>query len=136
LRAATGLLGHPYRIRGTVQHGAERGRTLGFPTANLGDVPNLIPAHGVYAGVTQLGQQQFPAAVSIGPNPTFADQRLKVECHFAGFSGNLYGHQIAVDLLAEIRPLQSFSSVTELVQQITTDIRQCQEVACSSIPAP
>lgn len=133
LHAATQLLGHPYRIRGTVQHGAERGRTLGFPTANLGDVPNLIPAHGVYAGVSHIEGCTFPAAVSIGPNPTFADQRLKIECHFPGFSGNLYDQEIAVDLLAEIRPLRSFASVTELVQQITTDIRKCQELASAWI---
>ncbi len=135
LLAATQLLGHPYRVRGTVQHGAERGRTLGFPTANLGDVPNLIPAHGVYAGVSHINGRSFPAAVSIGPNPTFADKRLKIECHFPGFSGNLYDQQIAVDLLAEIRPLRSFSSVTDLVQQITTDVGICQELASAEITA-
>ncbi len=127
LRQATELLGHPYRLRGVVQHGAERGRTLGFPTANLGQIGTLIPAHGVYAGMTQIADQWYPVAVNLGPNPTFADQRDKVECHIVGYSGDLYGQQLAVDLLTELRPLRTFGSVVDLVEQIRRDVAACVE---------
>ncbi len=127
LRLATELLGHPYRLRGVVQHGAERGRTLGFPTANLGEIGTLIPAHGVYAGMTHITDQWYPVAVNLGPNPTFADQRDKVECHIVGYSGDLYGQQLAVDLLSELRPSRTFGSVVDLVEQIRRDVAACVE---------
>lgn len=125
LRLATELLGHPYRLRGFVQRGAERGRTLGFPTANLGEIGTLIPAHGVYAGMTRIAGQWYPVAVNLGPNPTFADQRDKVECHIVGYSGDLYGQQLAVDLLSELRPSRTFGSVVDLVEQIRRDVGEC-----------
>lgn len=125
---AVGLLGHPLRIAGTVVEGAQRGRTLGFPTANLADIPGMLPANGVYAGFCQVSGRKFATAVCIGPNPTFGEQRQKVECHLLGFSGNLYAQLLAVDLLAEIRPLRSFASAQELQLQIQSDIeavRRC-----------
>lgn len=134
LRQATELLGHPYRLRGVVQHGAERGRTLGFPTANLGQIGTLIPSHGVYAGMTHIADQWYPVAVNLGPNPTFADQRDKVECHIVGYSGDLYGQQLAVDLLAELRPLRTFGSVVDLVEQIRRDVAACVECVRDSDP--
>ncbi len=132
LRQATELLGHPYRLRGFVQRGAERGRTLGFPTANLGEIGTLIPAHGVYAGMTHITDQWYPVAVNLGPNPTFADQRDKVECHIVGYSGDLYGQQLAVDLLSELRPSRTFGSVVDLVEQIRRDVAACVECVWDS----
>lgn len=126
LSLAVDLLGHPYRLTGVVIRGAGRGRTIGFPTANLSDVGTFLPASGVYAGLTVLNGQRFPVAVSIGPNPTFGEHREKIECHIDGFSGDLYGQELHIDLVAEIRELQSFSSVDALVQQIRSDIQSCR----------
>ncbi len=122
LRQATELLGHPYRMTGVVRRGAGRGAGLGFPTANLTDIATLLPAHGVYGGQTTIDQRRYPVAVSIGPNPTFGEQREKVECHIDGFSGDLYDRKLQVDLLSEIRPLQSFDSIETLVKQIGQDV--------------
>ncbi len=122
LQEAVDLLGHPYRICGTVCAGARRGRTIGFPTANLEAVSNLLPGHAVYGGVSEVAGRRFPVAVSIGPNPTFGEHSTKVECHLVGFSGDLYSTQLVVDLLQEIRPLQNFASVDELVARIQVDV--------------
>ena len=122
LRRAVELLGHPYRMTGVVRRGAGRGAGLGFPTANLAEIATLLPAHGVYAGKSLLDGKSYPVAVSIGPNPTFGEHREKVECHIDGFSGDLYDRVLQVDLLSEIRPLQSFDSIERLVQQIREDV--------------
>ena len=71
------LLGHPYRLSGIVGRGAERGRTLGFPTANLTEFANLVPGDGVYAAITRIGNTQYSAAVNVGPNPTFGESAKK-----------------------------------------------------------
>ena len=133
LRQATELLGHPYRMTGVVKRGAGRGAGLGFPTANLADIATLLPAHGVYAGHTMLDGQRFPVAVSIGPNPTFGEHREKIECHIDGFSGDLYDKVLKVDLLSEIRPLQSFDSIESLVKQICHDVEMARAL---QLPAP
>ncbi|MFN5285323.1 MAG: bifunctional riboflavin kinase/FAD synthetase [Planctomyces sp.] len=129
---AVKLLGHPYRISGFVHRGAQRGRTIGFPTANLAEIHTLLPAHGVYAGTANIQGHTFPAAVSVGPNPTFGEQREKIEVHLDGFSGDLYGTRLNVDLLAEIRPLQAFSSASELVARITADVAEVRKLAATA----
>ena len=126
---ATNLLGHSYIITGTVSRGAGRGRTLGFPTANLTDIGVLLPADGVYAGATQIDGRTLAVAISIGPNPTFEDNSRKVECHLCNFSGELYGRCIAVEILTRIRALQSFESSDELVAQIQKDVTECSRAA-------
>ena len=129
MAAAVELLGHPYRISGTVRHGAGRGRTIGFPTANLAEIQTLLPAHGVYAGTTEIDGHRYPVAISVGPNPTFGEHREKVECHIDGFTGNLYNQKLSIDLLKEVRALQSFGSVNELISQINSDIETCRRIA-------
>jgi riboflavin kinase/FMN adenylyltransferase len=129
MTAAVELLGHPYRMSGTVRHGAGRGRTIGFPTANLAEIQTLLPAHGVYAGATEINGNRYPVAVSVGPNPTFGEHREKVECHIDGFTGDLYDQKLAIDLLREVRALQSFGSVNELISQINSDIEACRRIA-------
>jgi len=132
LRHAVELLGHPYRLTGIVTQGAGRGRTLGFPTANLTDVQTLLPAHGVYCGQAQIDGHVYPVATSIGPNPTFGEHREKIECHIDGFAGDLYGQDLSVDLLQELRPLQSFESVDKLFQQIQMDVQTCRQIVAAS----
>lgn len=125
LAQAVELLGHPHRISGVVRQGAGRGRGIGFPTANLTEIPVLLPAHGVYAGATEIQGKSYAVAVSIGPNPTFGEHREKLECHIVDFHGDLYGSELSVDLVSEIRPLQSFGSVVQLKEQIRRDIAEC-----------
>ena len=115
-----------------MHRGAQRGRTIGFPTANLTGIETLLPAHGVYAGTADVNGQRWPAAVSIGPNPTFGEQREKIEVHLAGFTGDLYGLRLNVDLLSEIRPLQSFNSASQLIAQITADVALVQDLVASA----
>lgn len=128
LLQAVDLLGHPYRLTGIVRRGAGRGRTIGFPTANLAEILTLLPAHGVYAGMTQLDGKRYPVAVSIGPNPTFGEHREKIECHIDGYSDDLYDRELSVDLLGEVRALESFGSVAELILQIHHDVDACRRI--------
>ncbi|MEZ6129043.1 MAG: bifunctional riboflavin kinase/FAD synthetase [Planctomycetaceae bacterium] len=125
VRAANDLLGHAYTICGAVHRGSQRGRQLGFPTANLCGLEQLLPMDGVYAGRCRMEDRNYATAVSIGPNPTFGDDRRKVECHLVGFVGDLYGSQMTVDILGHVRPLRTFSSVDALTAQIAADVAAC-----------
>ncbi|HET6424640.1 MAG TPA: bifunctional riboflavin kinase/FAD synthetase [Planctomycetaceae bacterium] len=122
LATAVRQLGHPYRLCGQVVDGAHRGRTLGFPTANLSGVKTVIPAHGVYAGGTAVQGQNFAAAVHIGPNPTFGDATAKIEVHLLDFTGDLYGVTLSVDLIDHVRAVRRFADLQELQAQIQADI--------------
>ena len=126
LTDAVSMTGHPHRISGTVGRGAGRGRDMGFPTANLQGVQVMLPGHGVYAGTTQIDTEHFIVAVSIGPNPTFGDQSVKIECHLDSYDGDLYGQILDIDLLSDIRPLQPFDSADDLKKQIKQDVEQCR----------
>lgn len=123
------LLTRPYRIRGMVTHGAGRGAKIGFPTANVSAVDTLLPGHGVYAANAVTAQGNWPAAVSIGPNPTFAEQDVKVEAHLIGFDGSLYGQPLELDFLARLRGVRPFDSVAALQMQLTSDIEAARRVA-------
>ncbi len=119
---AVRLLGHPYRISGVVGRGAERGRTLGFPTANLFDIPTLSPANGVYAAWACLTEGRRAAAVNVGPNPTFGESARKIEVHILNFDGDLYGRMLNVDFLDRVRDVKRFASVEELRTQLEQDL--------------
>lgn len=116
------MLTQAYRVRGLVTHGAARGRQIGFPTANLEAIDTLVPAPGVYAGWCYTDGERFPAAINIGPNPTFSEHRSKVEVHLLGYAGSLYGRPLEVDFLARLRDIQTFSNVESLLQQLHADI--------------
>lgn len=119
---AAELLGTPYRIRGRVTTGLARGRTLGFPTANLIDVATEIPPDGVYAARCQIGDQTYRAAINLGTNPTFAEQQRKFEVHILDFTGDLYGQWLDVDFVARLRDTVAFQSVEKLLEQLQTDV--------------
>jgi riboflavin kinase/FMN adenylyltransferase len=125
---ANKLLLEPYRLRGRVIQGAARGRTIGFPTANLGGIDVLIPPHGVYAGSTQIGVDRYPAAIHIGPNPTFGENATKVEVHLLHFSGDLYGSMLEVELIDQIRGVKKFDGVEQLVKQLKFDIEKVRDI--------
>ncbi len=120
---ARALLTEPYRIRGMAVHGAGRGQRLGFGTANLDAIDTLLPAPGVYAGRGFVNNGAWPAAINIGPNPTFGEHALKVEVHLIGWDGSpLYGQPLEADFLARLRATRKFAGVDELKRQLDDDI--------------
>jgi riboflavin kinase/FMN adenylyltransferase len=125
---AADLLGRPYRVTGTVVTGARRGRTIGFPTANLGDVPTVLPGNGVYAVRGFVNGVAWPGAANVGPNPTFGDDARKVEVHLIGFTGDVYGSKLPVEFVAKLRDTRPFAGPAELVEQLGRDIAAAREV--------
>lgn len=128
---ATALLTRPYRIRGMVIHGAGRGAAIGFPTANIGAIDTLLPGPGVYAGRIHVGSESWPAAINVGPNPTFGEQVLKVEVHAIGYHGSLYGEAVEVDFLSRLRDIRSFEGVDALRAQLAKDVAEAQRMAAA-----
>lgn len=149
IRLANQLLTTPYRISGRVSVGAQRGRTLGFPTANLEDIPVQVPAVGVYAArVVEFSSisesvnppqsidanqhhEHFrerlignPVALHIGPNPTFGEDARKVEAHILHFSGELYGCNLEIEVIDKIRSVTKFDSLEALKNQLRQDVYQ------------
>lgn len=130
---AGGLLGRPYVLRGEVVAGDYRGKTIGFPTANvLPDVAVAVPARGVYAGFVDVGGKRRAAAINIGVAPTFAREESKVEAHLLDFDGDLYGEVIDVGFIEKIREERKFSGVDELKAQITRDTERARRVFAES----
>lgn len=125
---AADLLGRNYRISGTVVTGAKRGRTIGFPTANLGDVSTVLPGDGVYAVRATVDGHTWPAAANIGPNPTFGDDARKIEIHLIGFSGDVYDKPMSVEFVSRLRDTRPFNGVNELVSQLKHDVEQAKLV--------
>ncbi len=131
VQLARQMLTQPYRIRGMVTHGAARGQSIGFPTANLGAIDTLIPAPGVYAGRTYVNNRLHWSAINIGPNPTFGDQLLKVESHILDYEATLYGQVVEVDFIQRLRDIRQFDSTDELTDQIHQDIDLTRKIARS-----
>jgi riboflavin kinase/FMN adenylyltransferase len=129
VQSAGEMLGRPHRVRGRVVVGAQRGATIGFPTANLEETDTMLPAAGVYAATVPLGEQMWAAAVNLGPNPTFAEQARKLEVHLLDFSGDLYGQILEVDFLARLRDIQQFAGVPQLKQQLEIDVAAARRIA-------
>jgi riboflavin kinase/FMN adenylyltransferase len=129
---AARFLGAPFQLRGTVVEGDRRGRTLGFPTANI--VPNealVCPGHGIYAARTA----EACAAVSIGVRPTFGTGRaLLVEAYLLDWDRDLYGRELRVDFLARLRGERRFDSPEALIEQMRLDVERtrqlCEPPAC------
>ncbi len=128
LREATELLGRPYRVSGVVGTGARRGRTIGFPTANLDRVETLLPGNGVYAVMVETPAGRFAGAAHVGPNATFGEDARKVEVHLLDFAGDLYGQTLAVDFVARIRGTEKFATVDALVDRMTRDVAEARRL--------
>jgi riboflavin kinase/FMN adenylyltransferase len=124
VRDAAICLGRPYALTGEVIHGNHRGRTIGVPTANLKCEDVLIPTDGVYAGRCTIDGKPHAAAVSIGTNPTFRDRQRSVEAHLIGFSGDLYGRTIRVELLDWLRDQWKYNGVEPLKKQLSRDLEE------------
>jgi riboflavin kinase/FMN adenylyltransferase len=119
---ASRLLGYAYSLTGEVVHGDKRGRTIGFPTANLA-VPDdkLLPAFGVYACWAEVAGERLPAVVNVGRRPTFAGAQVQVEAHLLAGGRDVYGQHLRLELAARLRGEQAFSGVEALVAQIQRD---------------
>jgi Fe-S cluster biogenesis protein NfuA len=126
---AARLMGRYYRIHGTVGVGQRRGRTLGFPTANLQDVETLVPADGVYAVRVKWNNTDRVGAANIGPNPTFGETARKVEVHVMDFDGDLYGQRLTVEFIRRLRGTRPFAGPDALRAQLMQDIDQARIVA-------
>ncbi|MFK7735500.1 MAG: riboflavin biosynthesis protein RibF [Pirellulaceae bacterium] len=125
---ANQMLTQPYEIEGIVAKGEQRGRKLGFPTANLEDINCLVPKHGVYAGAVELEGQLRPAAIHIGPNITFGEERPKVEVHVLDWEGAIYGERLSCTMLSAIRDLVKFDSAEALVQRLEIDTARSRQI--------
>jgi riboflavin kinase / FMN adenylyltransferase len=126
VEAAALRLGRPHRVEGIVVRGAQRGREMGFPTANV-DTPlhTAIPADGVYAGWLVVDGDPLPAAISIGTNPTFDGTARTVEAYAIGRTDlELYGKYVAVDFLARLRGQERFDSMEALVKRMNQDVEE------------
>lgn len=133
VQAAAAQLGRRYSVSGLVTVGEQRGRTLGFPTANLSEVETMLPEDGVYAAFADLPVGQYVAAVNIGPNPTFGTATRKVEVHLLDFFGDLYGQKLRIEFVEQIRKIRTFGSVAELQSQIEQDVDQVREIASLTV---
>ena len=127
VRDAAILLGRAYELEGLVVHGTARGRELGVPTANLQFDDQLIPADGVYAGRCVVDGIIWPAAVSIGTNPTFGQNPRTVEAHLIGFTGDLYDQTLRLELTDWLRDQRVFAGIEALKEWIAADIVQTLE---------
>lgn len=137
--AAAEVLGRPHRVRGTVVHGDARGRELGFPTANLGDIRGMVPADGVYAGRMlrpQLADVEpthpdcvLPAAISIGTNPTFDGVDRRVEAYVLDRTDlELYGEEVVLELVERLRPTLRFDGMEPLIAQMHDDVARARAI--------
>jgi riboflavin kinase/FMN adenylyltransferase len=134
LDEARQMLGRPYRIRGRVIDGAGRGSGLGYPTANLGPIDTLAPGEGIYAARAAAEGRWYPAAVNIGPSPTFNDPASKIEAFLIGFQGAIRRQTVAVDFLSRLRDIQWFPSADALAAQMAVDVARTVELNAEPRP--
>lgn len=127
-------LGRCHFIEGPVVKGHQRGRELGFATANVRSRTEVVPANGIYATLVQAGERRLPAVTSIGVNPTFGAGPRTIETHILDFKEDLYGRRLQVHFVERLREEKKFSSVEGLVRQIEEDIVAARRVLSSSVP--
>ena len=124
------LLGRPYSFEGVVVHGDERGRTIGFPTANiqLNHRDKLIPKEGTYVIEAKLNGITYRGMMNIGNRPTFDGQNQRIEVHLFSFNQQIYGQNMRVFLIERIRDEKKFKSSNELIKQLKLDRKKSIEI--------
>ena len=132
VEAAAEALCRDHRVEGVVVRGDQRGRELGYPTANLRAVPHAaVPADGVYAGwlvpLAPAGERRA-AAISVGTNPTFEGRQRRVEAFVLDFEGDLYGDRVGIDFSHRLRPMLRFDAAAGLVDQMAVDVQQTRDL--------
>ena len=129
--AAGRLLGRPHFVRGRVEHGAGRGKGLGFATANLKPETPLVPGDGVYVTIARLGRRRIDGVTSIGSTPTFGGTETVIEAHLFAELGELYGKPLVLEFLERIRDQRRFETPAALAQQIGLDVSRARAVLAS-----
>jgi riboflavin kinase/FMN adenylyltransferase len=128
VRESADMLGRPYAICGTVVAGDKRGRTLGFPTANLSTDAELLPPNGVYAVRVILGDDRWNGVASLGVKPTFSGSQYSIEAHIFDFDRDIYGRSVRVEFVEWIREQTSFPSAQALAAQIDRDAQEARRI--------
>jgi riboflavin kinase/FMN adenylyltransferase len=124
---AGALLGHHYFLDGTIVRGDQRGRTIGFPTANLCTDNELLPPHGVYATTARVGEIVYPSVTNVGTRPTVdTSGRTVVETHIFDLDRDLYGHALRISFVQRLRDERTFASLDELRAQIDADCHRAR----------
>lgn len=128
------MLGRPFTLTGPVVVGDQRGRLLGYPTANLQvDVNQVLPKAGVYAGYALAKSQMFQAAISVGANLTFGGEEMRIEAHLIGTSLDLYGEKITISFVEYLRSMHHFDSQKELIEQMDQDVVRVGKLLTGSL---
>lgn len=126
---ANKLLGKRFELQGTVVHGDQRGRTLGFPTANLQiQEGRAVPCNGIYAAYAYVQNERYNALANIGTNPTFRGLHRRIEVHLLRFAGDIYGQRLSVEFIEKLRDEKTFNGPEELIQEIQQDIRKAEQL--------
>jgi riboflavin kinase/FMN adenylyltransferase len=124
MEGARRLLGRSYSVSGEVVHGDHRGRTIGYPTANVAVwSEQLLPANGIYVGWATIGGGRYMAAINVGLRPTFDGQDIRVEAYLLDFDREIYGETMEITFETRLRPEQKFSDIQALIAQIDEDVR-------------
>lgn len=126
---AAQLLGRYYAVSGQVEPGAQRGRRLGFRTANLPvDPDRATPANGVYAAWAEYGGRRYRCVVNVGTRPSFGDNEPNIEAHLLDFEGDLYGQPLTIKFVHRLRPELRFDRADDLIAQISRDVTAAREL--------
>ncbi|OGU12879.1 MAG: riboflavin biosynthesis protein RibF [Geobacteraceae bacterium GWC2_58_44] len=128
VKGVVSVLGRHYEVTGTVVHGHQRGRGLGFPTANLQTEKELLPAAGVYAVKVRIGTALHDGACNIGTNPTFGNDRLSLEVYLFDFDSELYGREVSLIFIERLRGELRFPDAEALKEAIAADVARCRAI--------
>ena len=129
MKTTTRLLGRYFSLSGPVASGVERGHILGFPTANIQLEPEqALPEDGVYATLAHVGEKVYQSVTNIGVKPTFGKGERTVEVHILGFTGDLYGQKLTIELVERLRAEVKFAGPEELAAQIKKDVEQARSI--------
>jgi len=132
LPQAARLLGRHHFLRGKVVHGRERGRTIGFPTANLDSETECIPPDGVYATRVVLPDGAYPSITNIGMRPTFHETARSIEAHIFDFNRDIYDRTIKLEIIERVRPERKFDSADALGKQIALDLQRAKDILAAA----
>jgi riboflavin kinase / FMN adenylyltransferase len=122
------LLDRPHFLRGPVIHGRERGRAIGFPTANIQSRTECLPPDGVYATRVVMEEGSYPSITNIGMRPTFGEPERSIEAHIFEFDRDIYGREVKLEIAERIRPERKFESAQALAAQIASDLQRARQI--------
>jgi riboflavin kinase/FMN adenylyltransferase len=137
VRKATELLGRYPSLAGEVVRGAQRGRCLGFPTANLEvRAERAVPANGIYATYAVLGEERYQSLANVGVRPSFDNGERTVETYILDFEADIYGYDLVVEFVQRLRPEKRFTDIKDLIAQIERDIVEARRILAAEKPLP